>query len=167
MRKTLIVALSLVLVLSTAHAADPEVAKVAEQAISAHALMVGSLRDENCGGGFVRNQDAKNAEFAACVMYVLGAVDMIWEWQKTDPAHAPPVCVPRTVTAGAPFSPFKITSRRPLLGARSSLMRPRRCSPPSQRNGLAPEVSDDCVTRPGASRRTSASCRSCCTSRPE
>ena len=69
--------------------------------MSAHALMVGSLRDQNCGGGFGRNRDAKNAEFAACVMYVLGAVDMIWEWQKTDPAHAPPVCVPRTVTAGA------------------------------------------------------------------
>jgi hypothetical protein len=50
MRKMPIVALSLVLVLSTAHAADPEVAKVAERAIGAHALMVGSLRDDNCGG---------------------------------------------------------------------------------------------------------------------
>lgn len=97
----MLVALSLVLVLSTAHAADPEVAKVAEQVVSTHALMVGSLRNENCGGGFGHNQDAKNAEFAACVMYVLGAVDMMWEWQKTDPAHAPPVCVRRTVTAGA------------------------------------------------------------------
>jgi hypothetical protein len=43
---------------------------------------------------------AKNAEFAACVMYVLGAVDMLREWQKIDPVHALPVCVPRTVSAG-------------------------------------------------------------------
>jgi Rap1a immunity proteins len=100
MRKMLIVAFSFMLVLSRAHAADPEVAKVAEQAMNAHALMVGSLRDTNCGGGFGSNQDAKNAEFAACVMYVLGAVEMIWEWQKIDPVHAPRVCVPRTVTAG-------------------------------------------------------------------
>jgi hypothetical protein len=100
MRKTLIAALSLVLALSTAHAADPEVAKVAEQAIGAHALMAGSLREENCGGGGT-DQDAKNAAFAACVMYVLGAVDMMSEWQKNDPAHAPTVCVPRTITAGA------------------------------------------------------------------
>jgi hypothetical protein len=101
MRSLLIVALSFVLVLSTARAADPGVAKVAAQAIGTHALMVGSLRNENCGGGSGSNQDAKNAEFAACVMYILGAVDMIWEWKKIDPVHAPPVCVPRTVTAGA------------------------------------------------------------------
>jgi Rap1a immunity proteins len=85
----------------TAHAADPDIAKIAERAMSAHSLMVGSLRDQKCGGAlFASKQDAKNAEFAACVMYVLGAVDMIWEWQKIDPMHAPRVCVPRTVPAG-------------------------------------------------------------------
>jgi hypothetical protein len=84
MSKILVVAVSFVLVLSTAHAADPEVSKVAQEAIDTHALMVGSLRDENCGGGFGSNQDAKNAKFAACVMYVLGAAEMIWEWQKID-----------------------------------------------------------------------------------
>jgi len=68
--------------------------------MGAHALMAGSLRNENCGGGFGNDQDAKNAAFAACVMYVLGAVDMMSEWQKADPTHAPPVCAPRTITAG-------------------------------------------------------------------
>jgi hypothetical protein len=100
MMRTLIAVFSLVLVLGTARAADPEVAKVAERAISAHALMVGSLRNDNCGGDFGTNQDAKNAAFAACVMYVLGAVDMISEWQRNNPAHAPTICLPRTITAG-------------------------------------------------------------------
>ena len=31
---------------------------------------------------------------------VLGVLDMLREWQKIDPTHALPVCVPRNVTAG-------------------------------------------------------------------
>jgi len=82
-------------------AANPEIARLGQEAMSAHSLMVGSLRDQNCGGAlFGSNQDAKNAQFAACVMYVLGAVDMMWEWQKSDPVHAPRVCIPRTASAG-------------------------------------------------------------------
>jgi hypothetical protein len=30
-------------------------------------------------------------------MYVLGAVDMMREWQKIDPVHALPVCVPENL----------------------------------------------------------------------
>jgi hypothetical protein len=33
-------------------------------------------------------------------MYVLGVIDMVREWQKIDPVHAPPLCVPRNATAG-------------------------------------------------------------------
>jgi hypothetical protein len=87
-----------VLGLSVAHAeeasktpSDPEVAKVAERAMNTYSLNIGYLREEFCGGG---SPDANNAKFAACVMYVLGAVDMMREWQKIDPVHALPVCVP-------------------------------------------------------------------------
>src|SRR5437660_1509169 len=79
-----------------ATAADPEIGKVGARAIGAYSLDVSNLRDAMCGGGEGSNQDAKNAEFAGCVMYVLGAVDMLREWQKIDPVHAPRVCVPRT-----------------------------------------------------------------------
>ena len=81
---------------------DPEVGKVAERAMGANSLHVTYLRDDNCGGRQAGgSQDAKNAQFTACVMYVLGAVDMIREWQKIDPVHALPVCVPRNVSAAA------------------------------------------------------------------
>ena len=33
-------------------------------------------------------------------MYVLGAVDIMREWQKIDPVNALPMCVPRNVSAG-------------------------------------------------------------------
>jgi hypothetical protein len=71
------------------------------RATDTYSLSVSTLRDTMCGGGDGSNQDAKNAEFTACVMYVLGAVDMLREWQKIDPVHAPRVCVPRTASAGA------------------------------------------------------------------
>jgi hypothetical protein len=41
----------------------------------------------------------QNAQFAVCVMYVLG-VDMLSQWHKDDPVYAPRGCVPRTITAG-------------------------------------------------------------------
>ena len=69
-------------------------------------LDAASLRNQLCGGEFLSDgtllssEDGKNAAFAACVMYVLGTVDMIREWQKIDPVHALPVCVPRTISAG-------------------------------------------------------------------
>ena len=100
MRKMPLLALTLALY-GTAHAADRDVAEVAERAMSTHSLGVGNLRELFCGGNLVKtNQDAKNAEFAACVMYVLGAVDMVWEWQKIDPVQSPRACIPRTVTGG-------------------------------------------------------------------
>ena len=75
------------------------ISKFAEKTTGAQSLHVGSLRDTYCGGNPLVNQDKNNAAFAACMMYVLGAVDMIREWQKIDPVHAMPVCVPRTITA--------------------------------------------------------------------
>jgi hypothetical protein len=94
---------AIMLGLGTAQAAEwsKEVGEVATKAIGTYSLHVGALqnRDTSCGDG-LGSQDAKNAEFAACVMYVLGAVDMLREWQKIDPVHALPVCVPRTVSAG-------------------------------------------------------------------
>ena len=61
------------------------------------------LGSEYCGGkeSQGRNQNVKNAEFLACAMYLLGALDMLREWQKIDPVHALPVCVPRNLDAGA------------------------------------------------------------------
>ena len=106
MRRMLIVAT--VLGLGAAHAAEPsktpsdpaEVGKVAERVMNTFSLNVGHLRDQFCGGGSQSNQAARNAEFAACLMYVLGAVDMMREWQRIDPVHALPVCVPRNARAG-------------------------------------------------------------------
>ena len=107
MRKVLIIAAALMLLgLGVLHAegpyraTNPDISKFSQQAIGAQSLNVGLLRDTNCGGNPLVDQDANNAAFAACVMYVLGAVDMIREWQKADPAHAPPACIPRTVSAG-------------------------------------------------------------------
>jgi hypothetical protein len=43
-------------------------------------MSVINLRDRNCGGKSTEgNQDAKNAKFIGCVMYVLGVVDMLRE----------------------------------------------------------------------------------------
>jgi hypothetical protein len=65
-------------------------------------MNVDSLRERYCGGASTKgNQDAKNTKFIGCVMYVLGVVDMLREWQKIDPTHALPLCIPRNVTSGA------------------------------------------------------------------
>jgi Rap1a immunity proteins len=78
-----------------------ETFKVGEEATSLISMNVTNLRDAFCGGEHTQgNQDAKNAKFIGCVMFVLGVVDMLREWQRIDPVHAPPVCVPRAVTAG-------------------------------------------------------------------
>src|SRR5262249_26334738 len=75
--------------------------KVGEEATALASMNVTDLRQEFCGGEYTQgNQDAKNAKFIGCVMYVLGVVDMLREWQKIDPVHAPSVCVPRAATAG-------------------------------------------------------------------
>jgi hypothetical protein len=65
-------------------------------------MSVMNLRDEYyCGGSSTAgNQDAKNLKFAGCVMYVLGVVDMLREWQNIDPSRSVRVCVPRNVTSG-------------------------------------------------------------------
>jgi Rap1a immunity proteins len=64
-------------------------------------MSVTNLRDGYCGGESTRgNQDAKNAKFIGCVMYVLGVVDMLREWQKIEPTNALPLCIPRNVTSG-------------------------------------------------------------------
>jgi hypothetical protein len=111
MRKTLIIVAALALGLGAAPRAEerkPGVAtwKVGEQATSLHSMEVWRLRDTYCGGEppgdeFMKaNQDAKNAAFIGCVMYVLGVVDMLREWQKIDPTHALHICVPGTASSG-------------------------------------------------------------------
>src|SRR5436190_9619992 len=56
--------------------------KVGEESTSLSSMSVINLRDQNCGGdGTEGNQDAKNSKFIGCVMYVLGVVDMLREWQ--------------------------------------------------------------------------------------
>ena len=50
--------------------------------MDAESLNVASLRDMHCGSDPLIDKDANNAAFAACVVYLLGAVDMIREWQK-------------------------------------------------------------------------------------
>ena len=78
-----------------------ETFRVGSEASSLISMNVTHLRDALCGGENTQgNQDAKNAKFIGCMMYVLGVVDMLREWQKTDPVHAPSVCVPRAATAG-------------------------------------------------------------------
>jgi hypothetical protein len=60
-------------------------------------MNVDSLRERYCGGESTKgNQDAKNTKFIGCVMYVLGVVDMLREWQKIDPTHALPCVFPAT-----------------------------------------------------------------------
>lgn len=81
-------------------ATNPDINKLAMEAIGTQTLHVGSLRDTSCGGSPLVDQDANNAAFAACVMYVLGAVDMVRELQKSDSARVPSLCIPRTVSAG-------------------------------------------------------------------
>jgi uncharacterized protein len=108
MRNILIIVAALMLELGVLHAEELSksqafnegISEFTEKAIGTQSLHVGSLRDTSCGRNPLVNQDANNAAFAACVMYVLGAVDMIREWQKIDPVHALPVCVPQTITAG-------------------------------------------------------------------
>jgi hypothetical protein len=79
---------------------DPKVAEVASQAMGTTSLHVTHLREMSCGGAS-DNMSARNAAFAACVMYLVGAVDMMRELQKMDPVHALPVCVPRNISGGA------------------------------------------------------------------
>jgi Rap1a immunity proteins len=109
MRSTLIAAAALVLLkFSVLHAAEPskdpaknpDITKFSMEAMNAQSLAVGLLREGSCGSDPLADQDANNAAFAGCVMYVLGAVDMIREWQRLDPAHAPPACIPRSISAG-------------------------------------------------------------------
>jgi hypothetical protein len=97
-----ILMIALVLGLGAAHADEwsKEIFEFAARATDKNSLMAGEPRAAVCGGPALVSQDAKNAAFAACVMYVLGAVDMLWEWQKIDPTHAPAVCIPRAMRAG-------------------------------------------------------------------
>jgi hypothetical protein len=75
---------------------NPDITGFSMAVMNAQSADVASLRETPCGGNPSIDQDANNAAFAACVMYVLGAVDMIREW--LDPTHAPRVCAPRTVS---------------------------------------------------------------------
>jgi len=94
-----------VFMLGTSHAQERQQAaetfRVGSEAIDLTSMNVTNLRVAACGGEYTQgNQDAKNAKFVGCMMYVLGVVDMLREWQKIDPVHAPSVCVPRAATAG-------------------------------------------------------------------
>ena len=70
-----------------------------------HSMEVSRLQEEYCGGTPPgepeRDASERNQAFVGCMMYVLGAVDMLRELQKIDPTHAPHICVPRTATAGS------------------------------------------------------------------
>jgi hypothetical protein len=105
----LIIAAALILLeLGVLHAAEPsnkqatnsDISRFSMDATNAQSLHVGLLRDTSCGGNPMVDRDANNAAFASCAMYVLGAVDMIREWQSIDPAYAPRACIPRTISAG-------------------------------------------------------------------
>ena len=105
MRLMLIATVLCVLMLGTPHAEERQQAaetfRVGSEATALNNMNVANLRAAFCGGEYTQgNQDAKNAKFIGCVMYVLGVVDMLREWQKIDPVHAPSVCVPRAATAG-------------------------------------------------------------------
>jgi hypothetical protein len=81
--------------------AETETFKVGEEATNLLSMSVINLREGSCGGSQTQgNQDAKNAKFVGCVMYVLGVVDMLREWQRIDPANAPSACVPRNAKSG-------------------------------------------------------------------
>jgi Rap1a immunity proteins len=81
--------------------ADPGTFNRSLEAINKLSMEVSSLRAMYCGGEFTDgDQNAKNEKFVGCVMYVLGVVDMLREWQKLDPTNALPLCVPRNVTSG-------------------------------------------------------------------
>jgi hypothetical protein len=109
MRKSLIIAAVLALGLGAPHAEERRPGQatwiVGEETSGIHSMEVTRLREAHCGGTppgeSERNQDAKNAAFVGCMMYVLGAVDMLRELQKIDPTHAPHICVPRTASAGS------------------------------------------------------------------
>jgi Rap1a immunity proteins len=81
--------------------ATRETWKAGEEATALNSMSVINLRTGYCGGDMTEgSQKRKNIKFIGCVMYVLGVVDMLREWQKLDPTHALPVCVPRSVDAG-------------------------------------------------------------------
>jgi hypothetical protein len=86
----LLIATAFVLGLGTTHAEERQQAaetfRIGEEATSI-SMSVIDLREEFCGGQSMKgSQDAKNATFIGCVMYVLGVVDMLREWQ-IDPVH--------------------------------------------------------------------------------
>lgn len=75
--------------------------KVGMDATNLLTMSVMDLRERYCGGEATEgNQDTKNTKFLGCVMYVLGVVDMLRDWQRIDPIHAPSACVPRNVRSG-------------------------------------------------------------------
>jgi hypothetical protein len=104
--RSVLFATALLLGLGTSHAEEQQrpasdIWKVGEEATALVSENVINLRADSCGGAYTQgSQDAKNAKFIGCVMYLLGVVDMLREWQKTDPMHAPSICVPRAATAG-------------------------------------------------------------------
>ena len=76
--RTFIIAAAFVFSLTAAQPADwsKEIYNFAEQLSGYDGLEVTSLREERCGGdNSLANQDLKNTQFIACVMYVLGAID--------------------------------------------------------------------------------------------
>lgn len=91
-------AIGFLLATTTAFAQDKLMEAGMEMADRA-TMSVIQLRDSSCGGG-IEQQAVKNLRFNGCVMFVLGTVEMLREWQKANPAQAPRACVPRNVRAG-------------------------------------------------------------------
>jgi hypothetical protein len=105
MRKILIVVAALGL--GAAHAEepsktpfDPEVAEVAHRATEIFSLHRRLLAEHVLWRGTMPPGREERWVRRVRDVYVLGAVDMMREWQKIDPVHALPVCVPRNARAG-------------------------------------------------------------------
>jgi hypothetical protein len=78
--------------------AQSETTQAGSELTDRSSMSVPQLRDGSCNGE--GTQDLRNLRFIGCVMFVLGAVEMLREWQRANPAQAPRACVPRNVRSG-------------------------------------------------------------------
>lgn len=99
--RPLLIILALIWSIGVIRAESPT-GKAEEEMGNLQGMSVIQLREQSCGGrGAEGHQEFKNAKFVGCEMFVLGVVEMLREWQKLDPSHAPNVCVPRNISSGA------------------------------------------------------------------
>jgi hypothetical protein len=67
--------------------AQSETTQAGSELTDRSSMSVRQLRDGSCNGE--GTQDVRNPRFIGCVMFVLGAVEMLREWQRANPAQAP------------------------------------------------------------------------------